>query len=75
MIRELMMMMKDEELELLAGRIGELNIVGEVDGPPGQDEAEHFAICPTCGQAIDQRDLAMVILHSRDEHARSGLDS
>lgn len=63
-------MNKDDELESLATRLNALNIVGEALGPPVEDEAEHFVICSTCGQAVDQRDLAMVVRHSREEHDR-----
>jgi hypothetical protein len=36
-------------------------IKGEYDGPPPKDEAEHFEMCPQCGQAVDARDLAQVL--------------
>jgi hypothetical protein len=33
-----------------------------------EDDAEHFMICPNCGQAVDCRDLAAVLHHHRDDH-------
>lgn len=31
-------------------------------------EAEHFIICPDCGQAFDARDLKQVLHHQRARH-------
>lgn len=42
--------------------------VGKRHGPPVADEAEHFVICPVCGQAFDMRDLGQVFHHAQEEH-------
>jgi hypothetical protein len=39
------------------------------------DEAEHFYLCPTCGQAVDMRDLAQVFYHDEEGHRRLGRES
>lgn len=38
-----------------------------LDGEPA-DEAEHFVICPACGQAIDCRNLGDVLHHAEPGH-------
>lgn len=44
------------------------------DGEPAR-ESDHFLVCPTCGQAIDLRDLRQVIWHQRPAHEPLELDS
>lgn len=39
-----------------------------IDGEPA-DEAEHFMVCSSCGQAVDMRDLAEVFRHDEQGHA------
>lgn len=41
---------------------------GKVVGPDVQDEAEHFFICASCGQAVDMRDLGEVFRHEEPDH-------
>lgn len=41
-----------------------------VTAPPVDDEAEHFVICPSCGQAIDCRRLGDVFHHEEPGHER-----
>lgn len=43
-------------------------IVGEVEGPEPVNEADHFARCPICGQAIDCRNLGEVLHHHQPVH-------
>jgi hypothetical protein len=31
-------------------------------------EAEHFDLCPACGQAVDMRDHSAVLHHERNGH-------
>lgn len=38
-----------------------------VGGEPAR-EAEHFMICPECGQAFDMRNLAEVFHHEQPDH-------
>lgn len=38
------------------------------DAPEGDDEAEHFIICPSCGQAYDCRRLGDVLHHDEPGH-------
>lgn len=38
-----------------------------VGGEPA-DEAEHFFICESCGQAVDMRDLVEVFRHDEPGH-------
>jgi hypothetical protein len=33
-----------------------------------QSEAEHFYMCPTCGQAVDKRQLGDVVHHEEEGH-------
>lgn len=42
------------------------------DAPPTEDEAEHFEVCPECGQAIDCRRLGDVLHHSDPGHEPIG---
>jgi hypothetical protein len=37
-------------------------------GPDHQDEALHFYVCKTCGQAVDMRRLGDVLYHEEAEH-------
>lgn len=37
-------------------------------GPDKADEAEHFTVCPGCGQAVDKRRLGDVIHHMTRGH-------
>lgn len=39
-----------------------------VDAPLLDDEAEHFLICPGCGQAVDCRRLGDVLHHDEPDH-------
>lgn len=39
-----------------------------VDVPPGDKEAEHFLLCPACGQAVDCRRLGDVLHHEEPDH-------
>jgi bifunctional non-homologous end joining protein LigD len=41
----------------------------EVTAPATADEAEHFEICPSCGEAIDCRLLGDVLHHEEEGHA------
>lgn len=45
----------------------ELNLL-ECVPPKTNDEASHFEICPTCGQAFDCRRLGDVLHHDEPEH-------
>ena len=36
--------------------------------PPTNDEASHFMVCPTCGQAFDCRKLGDVFYHDEPDH-------
>lgn len=47
---------------------------GKRIGSPVKDEAEHFYVCQTCGQAVDARDLAQVFYHDEEGHRRLGSD-
>lgn len=42
--------------------------VGQLVGEQPDDEAEHFVVCPDCGQAFDMRDLDEVLHHTREGH-------
>jgi hypothetical protein len=39
----------------------------DADDEPA-NEADHFEICPVCGQAFDRRDLDQVLHHDEDAH-------
>lgn len=41
---------------------------GILQGPEPEDEAEHFELCVTCGQAFDMRDLEQVLYHDEEMH-------
>lgn len=41
---------------------------GILQGPEPEDEAEHFELCVTCGQAFDLRDLEQVLYHDEEMH-------
>ena len=58
-------------------KISELGppIVGQRHGGQPTREADHFLLCPACGQAIDLRDLQQVIWHQRPEHDPLELDA
>ncbi|TPM06795.1 MULTISPECIES: hypothetical protein [unclassified Mesorhizobium] len=43
-------------------------IQGKRHGTPVKDEAEHFMVCPICGQAFDMRDLGQVFHHADEDH-------
>lgn len=40
-----------------------------VDVPDVDTEADHFLICPACGQAVDCRRLGDVLHHDEPGHA------
>ena len=44
-------------------------------GPKPADEAEHFYLCPDCGQAVDGRELSAVLYHRIPDHKPLILDS
>lgn len=50
-------------------------ITGEFDGPQPKNEAEHFEVCPQCGQAIDARDLKEVLRHLQPGHKTATPDA
>lgn len=50
-------------------------IIGDREGPPVQDESEHFYQCAACGQAVDMRDLGQVFHHEDPGHKPIPLDS
>ncbi|TIV96813.1 MAG: hypothetical protein E5V85_16715 [Mesorhizobium sp.] len=52
-----------------------LTIVGKRHGDEPPTEAHHFHLCPTCGQAVDRRDLRQVIWHQRPTHEPLEMDS
>ena len=35
----------------------------QIAGPPIGSEADHFQLCPDCGQAFDKRDLGELMHH------------
>ncbi|MDB5407711.1 MAG: hypothetical protein JWL84_2623 [Rhodospirillales bacterium] len=43
-------------------------IIGERVGGDPADEAEHYQVCPACGQTVDMRDLDAVLHHEREGH-------
>jgi hypothetical protein len=43
-------------------------ILGKPDDGEPVNEAEHFEVCPVCGQAFDARLLELVIYHSQPVH-------
>lgn len=44
------------------------NIRGRLDGVEPAHEAEHFELCPICGQAYDCRNLGQVLHHDQSDH-------
>jgi hypothetical protein len=42
------------------------SLKSESDEP--KDEADHFYLCPKCGQAVDARKLGDVLWHEREFH-------
>lgn len=50
-------------------------VKGEFDGPPPENEAEHFAIYPQCDQALDARDLEQVHHHVTRGHKPEAADA
>ncbi|RWN25254.1 MAG: hypothetical protein EOR95_29070 [Mesorhizobium sp.] len=50
-------------------------IAGTRHGEPVKHEEDHFYFCPTCGQAVDRRDLRQVIWHEQPSHTRLEFDS
>ena len=43
-------------------------IIGKRVGGDTEEEREHFYVCPTCNQAVDQRDLGQVFHHEVPGH-------
>lgn len=43
---------------------------GVFHGAEPLDEADHFYVCPHCGQAVDMRQLADVLYHEDLTHDR-----
>ena len=43
-------------------------IIGKRLGGDPEDEREHFYVCPSCGQAVDMRDLGQVFHHEAPDH-------
>ena len=50
-------------------------IIGKRIDKEVADEAEHFIVCATCGQAIDMRDLGQVFHHEEPGHKSATTDS
>ena len=46
----------------------EAPIIGQRIGGEPESEAEHFLVCPACGQAFDMRDLSQVLHHETKGH-------
>lgn len=40
----------------------------QIGGPPIRSEADHFHVCPDCGQAFDKRDLGELMHHMQPDH-------
>jgi hypothetical protein len=51
----------------MAGEIEPGEFIGERVGQEA-NEAEHFYVCPACGQAVDMGDLGAVLHHERKGH-------
>lgn len=47
-----------------------LNALKAVPEIEPADEAEHFEVCVTCGQAFDLRNLGDVLHHDQEMHER-----
>jgi hypothetical protein len=43
-------------------------IIGERMDVIPKDEKQHFYVCPSCGQAVDKRDLGQVFHHEIRRH-------
>lgn len=43
--------------------------------PPVENEADHFYVCASCGQAVDMRRLGDVFHHEGPGHSRLETDS
>ncbi|RWB65577.1 MAG: hypothetical protein EOQ52_24620 [Mesorhizobium sp.] len=50
-------------------------ITGTRLGREPPTEAHHFHLCPTCGQAVDRRDLRQVIWHEQPKHEPLEMDA
>lgn len=50
-------------------------IIGRRHSEPAKHGREHFRPCPSCGQAVDWRDLRQVIWHQQPNHERLELDA
>lgn len=48
---------------------------GRRHGPPAVSEADHFNVCPVCGQAFDMRRLEEGLYHATPDHKPKQLDS
>lgn len=55
--------MRNEEREAL-------NALPSTPLDPTRNEADHFYICPRCGQAVDARRFGDVMWHDQDQHER-----
>lgn len=47
---------------------GAKGIIGTIEGPEPENEADHFYVCKACGQAVDMRDLGQVFHHEDAGH-------
>ena len=50
-------------------------IIGTRHGTQPASESGHFHKCPSCGQAVDWRDLRQVVWHEQPNHKRLELDA
>lgn len=50
-------------------------VIGTSDDGEPIDEADHFEVCPTCGQMFDMRVLDQVIHHDQPNHKPTELNS
>jgi hypothetical protein len=50
-------------------------IKGRAEGVEPENEAEHFDVCPLCGQAFDMRDLDDVMRHGNPHDTARKLDA
>jgi len=50
-------------------------IVGRLRVKAAAQERDHFHICPACGQAVDRRDLRLVIWHEQPGHSPLEMDA
>jgi hypothetical protein len=58
----------DDVEEMAVEKIKPGAIIGERVGGEPTDEARHFYVCPTCGQAVDMRNRGAVLHHQRKGH-------